>query len=538
MNGYLGALRVFVWEKRLLLLMLFVCALYFASINTALYTWGDNAHYIIVGKSLSTGNGFRDIHLPEAPPFTFPVPMLPLLLAPIIFLFDYDLLPMKILEAVMGVVAVYVLYLLFKDYVSEAEAILLALLAGVSPQLVSFSHQVMTETPYLLLSGLSLLCMRKYASEEEWFTRAGLLTSLVLAATCLTRSIGISLVLASVLYLLINFPKMRSTNLKKSCLLVSSVAAVWVLFNYPILWNITYVRELSTASNYSSNAKAASFGDLYARILDNARSYWTVIPEVIWYRAYRHPFWLFSVFSFALIGCGYIRSLLESRTTLEYYIPLYACILLLYEPSNVGNVQRYVVPVIPFLLYYFARGAKVVALGIGAILARIRPPAPGPASLTAMRATRVALMLFYVLPIVTLTALNFRDTVRASVLESQPEMFDFYRFDSWTEFKKMALWAKEHTPPESVIMTRWVYFFHFWSRRTVVWYPPLDSREGGEHMVSTLLEANADYIAVDSLTVDRVFLDKTLLPALRERAGELELVYQDGDNRLFRIRHR
>ena len=42
-------------------------ALYLAAIDPSLYLWGDNAHYIIVAKSLATGQGLRDIHTPGSP---------------------------------------------------------------------------------------------------------------------------------------------------------------------------------------------------------------------------------------------------------------------------------------------------------------------------------------------------------------------------------------------------------------------------------------------------------------------------------------
>ena len=80
--------------------------MYVAALDPRLFLWGDNAHYIIVAKSLATGQGFRDIQTPGNPPFTFPVPLFPLAITPIVRFFDYDLAPLKLFVAVMAVLTV------------------------------------------------------------------------------------------------------------------------------------------------------------------------------------------------------------------------------------------------------------------------------------------------------------------------------------------------------------------------------------------------------------------------------------------------
>src|SRR5437879_1294467 len=155
-RGFLGKRRVNLlsgWtapsaHTRWRLVLVCVASLYALSMNTTLYMWGDNAHYIIVGKALATGYGLTDILFPDNPAFTFPIPVLPLLLAPSIYFFEYDLLPMKSVIAVLAVGVVYLTYLRFQPMLGDTQALLVTVLVGVSPQLVSFSHQIMTEIPY------------------------------------------------------------------------------------------------------------------------------------------------------------------------------------------------------------------------------------------------------------------------------------------------------------------------------------------------------------------------------------------------------
>src|SRR3712207_8761182 len=99
-------------------------------------------------------------------------------------------MPPKLLVLATGVGAVYATYRLFRTRVEEWLAVAIAATVAVSPQFVSFTHQVMTEVPYLLLSLLALLAVERYAAASTaWRSGTLALAALALVAAVLLRSI-------------------------------------------------------------------------------------------------------------------------------------------------------------------------------------------------------------------------------------------------------------------------------------------------------------------------------------------------------------
>ena len=517
-------------------MLVFFAFLYALSLNTTLYTWGDNAHYIIVGKSLATGQGFTDILFPDNPPFKFPIPVFPLLLAPIIYFFDYDLLPLKIVIAVIGVGVVYLTYRLFKHVLDEPQALVLTLLVGVSPQIISFSHQIMTEIPYLFFSLLAALITGKYVSEKQWLSLWGFAAAVILSLTCLTKSIGSALILASFLYLLCETPVRQGKNYKKAFLLLFVSGTVCLLANLPILKDIAYIHEFLYRSPYTHHTHPAEVQDFIQRILENIQAYTHFIPEVILYYTSRNPLQYFTTITILLLIVGFIYCAIKRRTLLEYYIAFYFVILLLYEPSNSGNMQRYLVPIIPFIFYYFLQGlsrSKVglmdcayhsMSLAISRSLASLMSKSMGSVVRLLPMAAVMALIL-----------MNLTETIQASVWRTRPEMFDYYRFGPWQECQRLALWTKEYTPQDAIVMTRLAYLFHLWSQRKVVWYPASTSPLSTEDILQSIYRTQADYIVIDAFEDERTSPYEAIRDVVQKNPATFALRHQEGPTRLYHV---
>ena len=85
------------------------------SFNPTLYTGGDNAHYIILARSMLSGKGYRDIYKPEEPLHTLYPFGYPLLLAPVMALFGGSFIAIKLLSLVLGAGSVMVIFLLLRE---------------------------------------------------------------------------------------------------------------------------------------------------------------------------------------------------------------------------------------------------------------------------------------------------------------------------------------------------------------------------------------------------------------------------------------
>lgn len=493
-------------------------ALYIVALDPTLYLWGDNAHYIIVAKSLATGQGLRDIHTPGSPLFSYPVPLFPLILAPIVRVFDYHLVPLKLLVVVTGVLTVYATLRLFLRVMDARRAVVLTAVVAVSPQIVSFSHQVMTELPYLGLSIVALMCVMGYAADDRWNGRAASLSALVLAAATLTRSIGVTLVLAAAAYVVLDGAGPLRRRAAKAALMCGLCAAVWLAANGSIIAAIPYFAEFRHGT--ASAQSGASHIGIRSRVAANLIAYAGAVPETVYYGySLRDP-------APKLVGAAIIFAILlgfafaawRKRTSIEYYCLAYGAVLLVYEPANSGNLRRYLVPVIPFLLYYFVRGLEA----LGVLVERVEGT-----RLLAARWWRSATIA--VLSLIGVG--NFARTVQASVLHRQPEMFDFYRWGDFRGYQRMAVWTRANTPAPSVIGTRGPYIFHFWSRRQVLWLPYIPPGSSDSMIAATVRQQGMGYITTDSIAA----ADSALFAALARDNRNFARLYEDGRNVVYRV---
>ena len=123
---------------------------------------GDNTEFITLARSMAAGEGLLHINSPDPQPATKYPFGLPLLLAPMQWLFPGDWVPMKAWVLVIFALGMGALYQLAKERVGAGPAlavVVLRLTAGKSylthgpdglvfgPLLLHYSHQIMSEAP-------------------------------------------------------------------------------------------------------------------------------------------------------------------------------------------------------------------------------------------------------------------------------------------------------------------------------------------------------------------------------------------------------
>jgi hypothetical protein len=455
--------------------------LYALALNSLLYGWGDDAHYMIVAHAVSSGDGLRDVMFPAEPHFPYPIPLFPLVLSPLVAVFGLDLTPPKLLVLATGVGAVYATYRLFRTRVEEPIAIAVAAMVAVSPQVVSFTHQVMTEVPYLLVSLLTLMAVERYAAPSaRWRSPALALAAGSLIVALLVRSIAIALLAAAVAYLVLEGGGDRRARLTKAAAVAGLCLAAWFAVNYSTLGHIPYGDELRGGASAQQGTDDAR---LVNRVRSNVDGYVDAIPETISYRLFVRPSGVGGALGLLVIAAGFVAAARRRRTVVEYYFLAYLAVLLAYPPANSGNLRRYLIPLIPFLVFYFALGVRWAVTAL-----RLRRPvvaggAPGVA------VTIAVLALF--------GAANLFETARASVLRVRPEMFDFRQYTDFDSTWTVARWAGSNTPANSLVSTQDPYGFYFWSQRQVTWHPSVPPGAGGDAVARDLVADDVDYVAVD-----------------------------------------
>ncbi len=332
----------------------------------------DSASYILLAKAIATGQGFSDINIPGSPPHTQYPPLFPLILSPVYYLLGFNIFWMKAIVSAFGVAAVFGARLLFGKNSGRALSTLVALLVGTNFYVLFFMREVLSEIPYMALSLVSVYLVERY-SEKSSENIYSISVPLMLAAAYLMRMIGITIyagALASLLLKALLEKDGKGLYLKKLLFLGITGAIPFVL------WSIRghiYAQGVSTygsiflqADYYSADSGILSAGPLFMRVLKNSLYYLDAIPKTLITSAFVKD----SLPSFALLmieaaillitAAGFLKELFLRRGGKDFYFLFYLALLMVWPVYGTGDARRYVVPLIPFIYFYFFAGFSAV----------------------------------------------------------------------------------------------------------------------------------------------------------------------------------
>jgi hypothetical protein len=166
----------------------------------------DDAIYVSTAKALATGQGYRQIHLPEAPLQTkYPI-LYPALLAGVWNLwptFPGNLVAMQALGLACAAAAVALgyLYLVRFGYAERRVAAACALVSGVTPLVLYFAVHTMSEMPFALLLVLALWGVETTVAYSAMSWRRQFFWGAVLALPFLCRTIGAAFIVSGLFVL-------------------------------------------------------------------------------------------------------------------------------------------------------------------------------------------------------------------------------------------------------------------------------------------------------------------------------------------------
>ena len=232
--------------------------------NSQLSLSGDNAEFIILGRALASGQGYTYIQAPEPGlatkyPFGFP-----LLLAAVETLFPGSIVALKTLVVLLFALSLPVLYRFLRRHASPIPALLTCLLCLSSVALLDFSHQVMSEIPYLAASLLALLLLDRARS-----IRTLLFAVLALMGAYYIRTAGITLVAAGIAFLALN---RRYKDAGIVAVLAVLLALPWSLRNAAI-GGTNYLRQLLSVNPYRPEEGVLTLGGFFERLFANVQIY-------------------------------------------------------------------------------------------------------------------------------------------------------------------------------------------------------------------------------------------------------------------------
>ena len=157
---------------------------------------GDNAGYYILGKALSQGEGYTDIHLPERTPANHFPPGYPVIVSAFLFFSD-SLVFQNLVNGFFFLGSVLLLYRLFEETTrNKTIALLGAAFALLNGHLLRSATIMMSEVPFLFFSLLVLHALLRWERSEKPFWKSRLFWAVIVfsVASYHIRTAGIALV--------------------------------------------------------------------------------------------------------------------------------------------------------------------------------------------------------------------------------------------------------------------------------------------------------------------------------------------------------
>lgn len=473
-----------------------------------LFPGGDNAIYMILGESLGSGAGYRDLYLPDAPLHAKYPPVLPALIAILGWFGGVQLFKLAMLACTVA--TVWLTIQVGRDLMGEGAALLAGLLLAVNPVLLEYGHYVLSEAPFAALLLLSL-----WAASRPG---AGAFRLAVLGAIAafLTRTAGVAVLVAMPLATALNRRFWRAG--------VSGAIGVATMLGWGLYqrWaaplQTGYLKELMLRDPYDPAAGTVGGGELLARAAGNAWAYvGRVVPHTLTgLDPVSTPtvIALLGVLLTALALFGWVRRVQERVGAAELFVLLYAGLICVWP--EVWTDRRFLLPLAPLLILFAVLGARHLQESLrsrgGKPLARAAVPV-----LAAALAVPSLAFLIRQAPLRVECVARYR----AGEPCDPPALASLYAAASW---------ARDNTEPDAIIANRKPSLFYWYSRRRGDLYRYSTETEV---VIRGLEEMGADYVVVDQVSATTA---RYLVPAIQTHRLRFEGVYQGGEPPTFVLR--
>lgn len=476
---------------------------------------GDSAQYIILAESVSRGLGLKLVNYPQEPTsFYFP-PVLCYLLSPVIYFFGRNFYLMHILIAALGFLSLYFFYHIFKRYSDRPTASSCIFLLATNWAFLIYSAQyVLSDIPYLFFSSLTLFAAIRYADERSCFNKTAALMILGLVLSYLTRYSGAVLFISIAVFL---FLSNKEKRLGKICLTAGIFISVFACWSALELLNSKRLTS-HTQFFFLIDPYAPDRGTIFAHPLEAVLRFAGGINRIFVLLGDISFFYFINkgvrlndllcaiVIVFMLVGF-WVKFREDKSCIFHYYFLFYLFLMFMWLFSDFIEGIRYLLPVLPFMLYYFLAGFLRVF------------------GFFAKKPLRF-LLPFSVSGFLALNLFNLAALPKASQISfnSLPAPF--------RNFVLLHDWIDKNLKNDGVILSRKPPItFLFTGHKAVTYAYTSDI----ERIWQDIQRDNVRYIIVDEFSKETYYY---LLPFLYKHGDKLKLLHRIGDTGLFEIEKR
>lgn len=458
---------------------------------------GDNAEFIILGKSVAEGHGLSYVHTPEMTPATKYPFGFPLLLAVVHTILPHSVLAMKLLVFFCFVAAVPLFYRYLLPETGMRLAGLVAAITATSHFVVDYSHQVMSEVPYTFVSVVALLCLA--AALREPSNRSLAIAVVTVMASYYLRTIGIALVAAGIAAFVLQRRYREAGLFGGGCLLL---AIPWQI-RTSLLGGESYAATwLFRVDPYRPERGEIGWFGLVGRFFENIQIYFIREFPVALY-----PAWITNFIPILIGGIlglcvlYFLVAELRQRSLTGLYLGCYlgACFLW----PKVWTDLRLVLPVLPLVFL-------AVLVSVRDLVGRFAPARAG------LAATVVAL---------TILASNLH---AVGIVAAEEHRYP----PSFSTYFEAARWLEQNAEPDAVVACRKAFLMSIISKRKTISYELNDDFDA---VLAGLERGGADYVVVDQLSFNST--SRYLIPTIERHRERFRLahVVPDPDTYILRF---
>ena len=477
-------------------LLLFISIYIIVSVllfDPKLFCGGDNAIYIILTESIVSGQGYKDMYLPEEPPHSQYPFGFPLLLSLPLLIFGKNLIVLKSLVLLTGLVSFIFVYLIAKSlFKDKANITMLFYLSLPIPYL--YNVRILTEIPFMCFSLGALYFFIRVRKNSEFFYYVSFIFA---TYAFFIRTAGVSLIIAMMLFLIL---KKQYKYFVIFLFIFLVFFLPWQIRNAHIPREVNYLAQLLAKDPYQIAVGRANFFDLLMRVLENCTFYsFTILPKMLASIILsRLLAGILGVIFIVLISIGFLKKI-RRFSAIELYFILSIMVMLVWP--RIWSSERFVLPVLPFFVFYVFGGLLWIA-------------------------GKIRFEYFVKIVIGILIFTNFvaiilysRGTIRANMSFLKGDRYAGYH-DDWRNYFMIIDWVGENSPSDKIIMARKPEFVYLLSRRKSLTYPITSDHSRVKKAIR-----RCDYIIIDNF-YGAPSAKLWLLPVLEKERENYHLVYK------------
>ena len=443
---------------------------------------GDNAQFINLGRSLAAGYGLSET-LGDTPtphskyPFGFPV-----LLAIVDSIIPNSLIALKSFVLLLYAISLPLIYKFIRHYAEASLSLCVAILSLVSKPLLEFSHQVMSEIPFLPFALLALILFQRAHENES--TKILLFAILTSIAAYYIRSAGIVLVGTGMIFFALH-QKWKETGIIAGGSLL--LALPWQLRNRALGGN-DYVNQLFSINPYDPEEGLLTFGTFIERIVTNAQIYGLrIIPDVFVPSFATQANVILGLIFTGLVLYAIVIGL-QKRQLPAVFLVCYLGLYLLWP--QVWSDIRFLIPAIPILFYAFLTSISNLTQKIN------------------VSATQKAIVITFLIAFAS-------NSVATHELSERNGQFP----PNWKNYFDAGEWIKNNTDPNIKISCRKPFLMNAITNRKsggYIWESP-------DKIIADFEKNNIDIVIVDNIGFRST--PEFLFPAVNTHRDRFDLLH-------------